>query len=93
MPLRGDLAFRTKQPARYGGKACDGNASQEEECFIPDPWISLEFGSVWKSQRLWPKVVMCMSDLEFQTVRSRHQAPTPHISHPMVENVRMQNET
>ena len=30
---------RTKQPARYGGRACDGNASQEEACLIPDPWI------------------------------------------------------
>jgi len=33
------LRSRTKQPARYGGKACDGNASQEEECFIPDVQI------------------------------------------------------
>jgi len=30
------LRSRTKQAARYGGKACDGNASQEEECFIQD---------------------------------------------------------
>jgi len=33
------LRSRTKQPARYGGKACDGNASQEDECFIPDVQI------------------------------------------------------
>eukprot|EP00913_Durusdinium_trenchii_P000945 g874.t1 len=30
---------RTQQPALYGGKACDGNTSQEEECIIPDAKI------------------------------------------------------
>ena len=41
---------RTKQPARYGGRACDGNASQEEECFVPDPWIKrLRSTEIWET--------------------------------------------
>ncbi|CAJ1335935.1 unnamed protein product [Effrenium voratum] len=33
------LRSRTKQSARYGGKPCDGNASQEEDCTVPDAKI------------------------------------------------------
>ena len=28
--------LRSKKPARYGGKPCEGNASQEEDCVLSE---------------------------------------------------------